>query len=94
MLALDLVQTRRLCRRGPVRRLRHQAADSAAARYNIPAPVVGGLLCGDHDRRGPQRRLTLVSFDTTLQTPLMNAFFASVGFGASVRCSGRRPAGP
>ena len=30
------------------------------------------------------RGATLVTFDTTLQTPLMIAFFTSIGFGASL----------
>jgi len=54
------------------------------ARYNIPAPVVGGLpvaalfaLLHAFGRPAP-------TFDTTLQTPLQNSFFASIGFGASV----------
>ena len=54
------------------------------ARYNVPAPVVGGLVVAlavtgmrlvGHDA---------VAFDTTLQSPLMIAFFTSIGFGASV----------
>jgi ESS family glutamate:Na+ symporter len=54
------------------------------ARYNIPAPVIGGLVVavavsvlrvGGHEP---------VRFDTTLQAPLMIAFFTSIGFGASV----------
>jgi ESS family glutamate:Na+ symporter len=54
------------------------------ARYNIPAPVVGGLLVA-LIATFTQRSGTLpVHFDTTLQSPLMIAFFASVGFGASV----------
>jgi ESS family glutamate:Na+ symporter len=55
------------------------------ARYNIPAPVVGGLpvavlltLFYAPDR-------SLLVFDTALQVPLQNTFFASVGFGASLR---------
>ncbi|MDQ3068861.1 MAG: sodium/glutamate symporter [Acidobacteriota bacterium] len=54
------------------------------ATYNIPAPVVGGLMVA--------LLLTLnrsyggypIAFDTTLQSPLMIAFFTSIGFGASV----------
>ncbi len=54
------------------------------SRYNIPAPVIGGLLvavvvsvlrAAGHD---------VVRFDTTLQPPLMIAFFTTIGFGASV----------
>src|SRR5687768_16784443 len=53
------------------------------ARWNIPAPVAGGLpaavvlaLLG----YTPEWKL----FDETLRVPLQNAFFASVGFSASV----------
>ena len=55
------------------------------ARVNIPAPVCGGL---------PVAALFAVlysagqplplAFDTTLQVPLQNAFFASIGFAASI----------
>jgi glutamate:Na+ symporter, ESS family len=54
------------------------------ARVNIPAPVCGGL---------PVAAILAVLYfsgiqplkvDTTLQTPLQNTFFASIGFGASV----------
>jgi ESS family glutamate:Na+ symporter len=54
------------------------------ARYNIPAPVVGGLLVALAITLARSRDLTLIQFDTTLQPPLMIAFFASIGFGASV----------
>ena len=84
MLALDLVQTLALAavvlfvgygikRRVPL-----------LGRYNIPAPVVGGLLVATILSIARLRGVTLVTFDTTLQTPLQNAFFASVGFGASL----------
>jgi ESS family glutamate:Na+ symporter len=54
------------------------------ARYNIPAPVVGGLCVSTvftivHTWGWPE-----LGFDTTLQSPLQNTFFASIGFGASV----------
>jgi glutamate:Na+ symporter, ESS family len=53
------------------------------ARYNIPAPVAGALpvaaLMTAFFVSGAQP----LSFDTTLQSPLMIAFFTSVGFGAS-----------
>ena len=58
------------------------------ARYNIPAPVVGGLplaaLFAFTNRGTPW-----LAFDTALQVPLQNAFFASVGFGASLRVLAR-----
>jgi glutamate:Na+ symporter, ESS family len=53
------------------------------AQYNIPAPVAGALpiaaLLTALHFAGVQPLL----FDTTLQAPLMIAFFTSVGFGAS-----------
>ncbi|HET9438996.1 MAG TPA: sodium/glutamate symporter [Longimicrobiales bacterium] len=54
------------------------------ARYNIPAPVVGGLLVAlaSWITRSPDG--ALFTFDTALQTPLMIAFFTSIGFGASL----------
>jgi ESS family glutamate:Na+ symporter len=53
-------------------------------RYNIPAPVVGGLLVSVLVLTARQAGYTLVKFDTTLQTPLMIAFFTTIGFGASL----------
>jgi glutamate:Na+ symporter, ESS family len=53
-------------------------------RYNVPAPVVGGLLVALAISVSRLAGVTLVTLDTTLQTPLMIAFFTSVGFGASV----------
>jgi ESS family glutamate:Na+ symporter len=54
------------------------------ARYNIPAPVAGGLPVAALLAFAYARGWQPLTFDTTLQTPLQNAFFASVGFGASV----------
>lgn len=56
----------------------------ALARYNIPAPVAGGLPVAALFAIGYAVEWRLLAFDTTLQTPLQNTFFASVGFGASV----------
>jgi glutamate:Na+ symporter, ESS family len=53
-------------------------------RFNIPAPVIGGLLVAAVVTVLRLRGVTLLQLDTTLQTPLMIAFFTSVGFGASV----------
>jgi ESS family glutamate:Na+ symporter len=53
-------------------------------RYNIPAPVVGGFLFAG---LGLALRLTgtlAFEFDTTLQAPLMIAFFTTIGLGASL----------
>ena len=54
------------------------------ARYNIPAPVVGGLLVALAVTALRSLGQVPVTFDTTLQAPLMIAFFTSIGFGASV----------
>ncbi len=54
------------------------------ARYNVPAPVIGGLLVAGTLTVARTRGVDLVAFDTRLQAPLMIAFFTTVGFGASV----------
>ncbi|MBM3265382.1 MAG: sodium/glutamate symporter [candidate division Zixibacteria bacterium] len=54
------------------------------ARYNLPAPVIGGLLVSVLILFAKQSGVELVQFDTTLQSPLMIAFFTTIGFGASV----------
>lgn len=54
------------------------------ARYNIPAPVVGGLMVAIVLTIARNAGYTPLTFDTTLQSPLMLAFFASIGFAASL----------
>jgi ESS family glutamate:Na+ symporter len=54
------------------------------ARYNLPAPVLGGLLVAVAVLIARGRGVDLVQFDTTLQSPLMIAFFTTIGFGASL----------
>jgi ESS family glutamate:Na+ symporter len=54
------------------------------ARYNIPAPVVGGLPAAALFTLLRALDVPGLEFDTTLQVPLQNTFFASIGFGASV----------
>ena len=54
------------------------------ARYNVPAPVIGGLLFSVVILIAQQNEVDLFQFDTTLQTPLMIAFFTTIGFGASL----------
>lgn len=54
-------------------------------RYNIPEPVVGGLIAAliiTSLRFGAGME---ISFDMSLQTPLMLAFFATIGLSADVR---------
>jgi ESS family glutamate:Na+ symporter len=53
-------------------------------RYNIPAAVVGGLLVAVLITSLRVTDTATFSFDTTLQTPLMTAFFTSIGLSASV----------
>lgn len=53
-------------------------------RYNIPAPVVGGFLFALASLALRQGGVVALEFDTLLQTPLMIAFFTTIGFGASV----------
>ncbi len=84
MIQLDFVQT--LAAAGLVlfagyfvqRRIR------VLSRHNIPAPVVGGLLVAAAVTALRAAGHEAVRFDTTLQPPLMIAFFTSIGFGASV----------
>jgi ESS family glutamate:Na+ symporter len=54
------------------------------ARYNIPAPVVGGLLVAVIILVCRQAGLEPLTFDLTLRDPLMIAFFTTIGFGASL----------
>jgi len=54
------------------------------SKYNVPAPVVGGLLVAIATTIARRSGGTLLTFDTTLQAPLMIAFFTSVGFAASL----------
>jgi ESS family glutamate:Na+ symporter len=54
------------------------------AKVNIPAAVIGGLLISVLAWIGHANDVQLFEFDTTLQTPLMIAFFTTVGFAASV----------
>jgi len=53
------------------------------SRYNIPAPVIGGLLIAVIITIVRRSGVTLFQFDTSLQSPLMIAFFTTIGFGAS-----------
>ena len=53
-------------------------------RYNLPPPIIGGLLVALGVLLAHGQGATLLKFDTTLQNPLMIAFFTSIGLGASV----------
>ena len=53
-------------------------------RYNIPAPVIGGFLFAAAALALRLQGVVAFEFDTTLQTPLMIAFFTTIGLGASL----------
>ena len=57
---------------------------SVLDRYNIPAPVVGGFLFAAVSLGLRMAGLVAFEFNTTLQTPLMVAFFTTIGLGASL----------
>jgi ESS family glutamate:Na+ symporter len=53
-------------------------------RFNIPAPVVGGFLFALVALGLRQTDVLALEFDSTLQSPLMVAFFTTIGLGASL----------
>jgi ESS family glutamate:Na+ symporter len=53
-------------------------------KYNIPAPVVGGFLFAALSLALRMSGVVAFEFNTTLQTPLMIAFFTTIGLGASL----------
>jgi ESS family glutamate:Na+ symporter len=84
MLQLDLIQTLAF---GGVALLAGYGIRSAVpvlGRYNIPPPVIGGLLVAITLLISRNFGELPVKFDTTLQSPLMIAFFTTIGFGASL----------
>jgi ESS family glutamate:Na+ symporter len=64
---------------------RARAAIPVLYRLNIPAPVIGGLTMSVLVLLYRAFASTPLEFDTTLQRPLMIAFFTSIGFAASYR---------
>lgn len=63
------------------------------SRYNLPAPVIGGLVVALAVLAARSQDVTLFTLDTGLQAPLMIAFFTTIGVNASVallRQSGRQ----
>jgi glutamate:Na+ symporter, ESS family len=84
MLQLDLVQT--LAFGGVALLVGYGLRNAVPAfgRYNIPAPVIGGLLVAIALLITRNFGELPVKFDTTLQSPLMIAFFTTIGFGASL----------
>src|SRR3546814_4943236 len=53
-------------------------------RYNLPPPVIGGLVIALLVLWAHGRDTVLFQFDTALQGPSMVAFFTSMGVNASV----------
>jgi glutamate:Na+ symporter, ESS family len=84
LLVLDLVQT--LAFAGVILFIGYgiKRLIPPLARYNIPAPVVGGLLVSIAALLAQRRGLTLVKFDISLRASLQIAFFTTIGFGASL----------
>ena len=70
MLALDLVQTVALAAVVLFAGYGIKRHVPLLTRYNIPAPVVGGLLVAAILSVGQLNGVALLQFDTTLQTPL------------------------
>jgi ESS family glutamate:Na+ symporter len=63
------------------------------SRYNLPPPVIGGLVFAVAASIAHGRGATLFTLDTSLQTPLMIAFFTTIGLNASfwlLKISGRQ----
>ncbi len=54
------------------------------ARYNIPAPVVGGLIVAGTLAATRSGGTPFLTFDYALEKPLMVAFFTTIGFSASL----------
>ena len=54
-------------------------------RYNIPAPVVGGFLFASIALGIRLAGWVIFEFNTTLQMPLMIAFFTTIGLGANLK---------
>lgn len=84
MLQLDLIHT--LAFAGVVLFVGYgiRRAIPTLGRYNVPAPVIGGLLVALASLLARRAQVSLFTFDTTLQSPLMIAFFTTIGFGASL----------
>ena len=84
MIALDLVNTLALAGLVLFGGYLIRARVAFLSRVNIPAPVIGGLIVAAVATLLRSQEVTLLKLDTTLQAPLMIAFFTTVGFGASV----------
>jgi ESS family glutamate:Na+ symporter len=54
-------------------------------RYNLPGPVLGGLVVSVLVLAGRQAGISAPAFDLSAKSPLMIAFFTSIGLGASLK---------
>lgn len=61
-----------------------QARVRTLARYNIPPPVIGGLLFALLALLCQTQNLFTVAVDTTLRSPLQTIFFTTIGLGATL----------
>jgi ESS family glutamate:Na+ symporter len=84
MLQLDLIQTLAFGGVALLAGYGLRRLFPVLARLNMPAAVLGGLLVSVIVWAAQARGVTLLRFDTALQTPLMIAFFTTVGFGAGL----------
>lgn len=55
------------------------------ARFSIPSPVIGGMLCAAILSGLEDQGIMRVTFDSTLQTVLMLGFFTTIGLTASLK---------
>ena len=83
MLALDPIQTLALAGLVLFGGYRLRTLIPPLARFNVPAPVVGGLVVALALWALRATGREAVRFDTAAQPALMIAFFTSIGFGAS-----------
>ncbi|MBL8269108.1 sodium/glutamate symporter [Steroidobacter sp.] len=84
-MKLGLIETTALASLLLLLGYRARAAIPLLHRLNIPAPVIGGLAMSIVVLAHRSFATTPIQFDTTLQRPLMIAFFTSIGFAASYR---------
>ncbi len=84
MIELDLVQTLAFAGIALLLGEGLRRVVPVLGRYNLPAPVLGGLIVAVAVLVARGQGVTLFTFDTTLQSPLMIAFFTTIGFGASL----------
>ncbi|MFM7697470.1 MAG: sodium/glutamate symporter [Limnohabitans sp.] len=85
MLTLDFIQTLALGAIALFIGIHMLEWQPVLKRYNIPAAVFGGLTVAMLIALLRDFNVATVKFDTTLQTPLMTAFFTTIGLSASLK---------